>query len=260
MDETGSYGWRSAPIFASDHRGAPQKSAKRKRFQCVPYSLRVSEGSAEPFRSGSLAASVPAARYDARQLWIGASCGPISRAEAGAAKSAKRKRVHWVPYSFRVSEGSAEPFCSGSLAASVPAVRYDANCCKTPFPASQCVLRVNFLSIYTNRKYLCHTKSSLLLRGGDFSLPFYSSLPLCRSQHRNVERFFWKASYSLYKRTAFPWLGRGSVSGWGKVLFRPTGYGVSTGNRHTGHISRQGYSPKPGCQGAGSGVFTAVLD
>ena len=32
MDETGSCVWRSAPVFASGHRPAPQKSAKRKRF------------------------------------------------------------------------------------------------------------------------------------------------------------------------------------------------------------------------------------
>ena len=31
MDETGSRRWRSAPVFASGHRPAPQKSAKRKR-------------------------------------------------------------------------------------------------------------------------------------------------------------------------------------------------------------------------------------
>ncbi len=31
VDETGSRRWRSAPVFASTHRGAPQKSAKRKR-------------------------------------------------------------------------------------------------------------------------------------------------------------------------------------------------------------------------------------
>ena len=55
-------------------------------------------------------------------------------------------------------------------------------------------------------------------------------------------------------------MARGFVSGWDKVLFRPTGYGVSTGNRHTSHISQQGYSPKPGRQGAGSGAFTAVPD
>ncbi|WP_143405404.1 hypothetical protein [Faecalibacterium sp. An122] len=73
-------------------------------------------------------------------------------------------------------------------------------------------------------------------------------------------RFFRKRGFSLDKRKDFPWLGRGSVSGWDKALFRPTGYGVSTGNRHTGYISRQGYSPKPGRQGAGSGVFTTVLD
>ena len=30
-DETGSCEWRSAPIFASGHRPAPQKPAKRKR-------------------------------------------------------------------------------------------------------------------------------------------------------------------------------------------------------------------------------------
>ena len=30
-DETGSCVWRSAPVFASTHCGAPQKSAKRKR-------------------------------------------------------------------------------------------------------------------------------------------------------------------------------------------------------------------------------------
>ena len=32
VDETGSCVWRSAPVFASGHRPAPQKSAKRKRF------------------------------------------------------------------------------------------------------------------------------------------------------------------------------------------------------------------------------------
>ena len=147
MDETGSYGWRRALIFASDHRGAPQKSAKRKRFQCVPYSFRVSEGSAEPFRSGSLAASVPAARYDA-------------------------------------------------------------NCCKISFPAGQFVPRVNSLSIYTNRKYPCHTKSSLLLRGGDFFLPFYSSLFAVHSTG-TPHQFFRKKGFSLYKREDFPWLGWG---------------------------------------------------
>ena len=31
VDETGSCEWRSAPVFASAHCGAPQKSAKRKR-------------------------------------------------------------------------------------------------------------------------------------------------------------------------------------------------------------------------------------
>jgi len=31
--ETGSCEWRSAPVFASGHRPAPQKAAKRKRMQ-----------------------------------------------------------------------------------------------------------------------------------------------------------------------------------------------------------------------------------
>ena len=127
-------------------------------------------------------------------------------------KSAKRKRVHWVPCSLPVSEGSAEPFCSGSLAASVPAARYDANCCKMPFSAGQCVLRVNSLPIYTNRKRSCHTKSSLLLRGGDFFLPFYSSL-LAVHNTGTPHRFFRKRGFSLYKRKDFPWPGWGSVFG-----------------------------------------------
>ena len=35
----GSRRWRSAPVFASARRGAPQKSAKRKRFYWVPCTL-----------------------------------------------------------------------------------------------------------------------------------------------------------------------------------------------------------------------------
>ena len=36
VDETGSRRWRRAPIFTSGRCPAPQKSAKRKRFYCVP--------------------------------------------------------------------------------------------------------------------------------------------------------------------------------------------------------------------------------
>ena len=39
---------------------------------------------------------------------------------------AKRKRFHWVPYSLRVSESSAEPLCFGSFVTFVPAARCDA--------------------------------------------------------------------------------------------------------------------------------------
>ena len=194
-----SRSWRRALIFASDHRGAPQKSAKR-------------------------------------------------------------KRVHWVPYSFRVSEGSAEPFRSGSLAASVPAARYDANCCKISFPAGKHIHGVNFISIYTNRKHPCHTKSSLLLRGGDFFLPFYSSLPLLFTAPARCTGSSEKEAFPYIKERIFHGWAGGSVSGWDKVLFRLIGYGVSTGNRHTGHVSRWGYHPKLGRQGADSGAFTAVLD
>ena len=60
-----SRSWRRAPIFASARRGAPQKSAKRKRIQWVPSSFRISQGSAGPLRSGSLSAFGAAPRYDA---------------------------------------------------------------------------------------------------------------------------------------------------------------------------------------------------
>lgn len=69
-----------------------------------------------------------------------------------------------------------------------------------------------------------------------------------------------KEAFPYIKERIFHGWAGGSVSGWDKVLFRLIGYGVSTGNSHTGHISRRGYSPKPGRQGAGSGAFTAVLD
>ena len=61
------------------------RKSRQKAFYCVPYSFRVSQGSAGPLRSGSLSAFGAAPRYDARQLWLGASCGRNSRAEAGAA-------------------------------------------------------------------------------------------------------------------------------------------------------------------------------
>ena len=37
------------------------------------------------------------------------------------------KKLYWVPYTFRVSEGSAGSLHSGSLVTFVPAARYDAN-------------------------------------------------------------------------------------------------------------------------------------
>ncbi len=61
------------------------RKSRQKAFYCVPSSFRVSQGSAGPLRSGSLSAFGAAPRYDARQLWLGASCGRNSRAEAGAA-------------------------------------------------------------------------------------------------------------------------------------------------------------------------------
>ena len=61
------------------------RKSRQKAFYCVPYSFRISEGSAGPLRSGSFPAFGAAPRYDARQLWLGASCGRNSRAEAGAA-------------------------------------------------------------------------------------------------------------------------------------------------------------------------------
>ena len=42
VDEAGSCVWRSAPVFASTHRGAQQKSAKRKRFFWVVGGFRES--------------------------------------------------------------------------------------------------------------------------------------------------------------------------------------------------------------------------
>lgn len=62
-------------------------------------------------------------------------------------------------------------------------------------------------------------------------------------------RFFRKRGFSLYKRADFPWLGRGSVSGWDKVLFRPTGYGVSTGNKAHRPYFTAGIQPQAGASG-----------
>ena len=61
------------------------RKSRQKAFQWVPYSFRVSDTSAGPLRFGSLSAFGAAPRYDARQLWLGASCGRNSRAKAGAA-------------------------------------------------------------------------------------------------------------------------------------------------------------------------------
>ena len=41
VDEAGSCVWRSAPVFASGRRPAPQKSAKRKRFYRVEGGFRL---------------------------------------------------------------------------------------------------------------------------------------------------------------------------------------------------------------------------
>src|SRR5699024_456820 len=64
-------GWRRAPFFASARRGAPQKSAKRKRHERRP--LPVAETRSREWRSAPFFASV---RRGAPQ------------------KSAKRKRKH----------------------------------------------------------------------------------------------------------------------------------------------------------------------
>ena len=72
--------WRSAPIFASAHRGALQKSAKRKRFHWVPYTLaalyNVCEGcklcrahAASDLRSGTMKTSSGIIVYSCGLLW-----------------------------------------------------------------------------------------------------------------------------------------------------------------------------------------------
>ena len=272
MDETGSYGWRSAPIFASDHRGAPQKSAKRKRFQCVPCSFRVSEGSAEPFRSGSLAASVPAARYDARLLWIGASCGRISRAEAGAAlrflqatPAARRKNrpsargftvYHTVSGSPKVPRNRFAPARLLRLCLRHGTMQTTAKC---HFPRANAFRElIIFKSIPTVNIHVTQNPRSYS-GAGIFSCRFIP-LSLCCSQHRHAAPILPQKGFSLYRREDFPWLGRGFCLRLGQGAF--PAHRARRFHREQAHrpCFTAGIQPQAGASGSGSGVFTAVLD
>ena len=78
VDETGSRRWRRAPFFASARRGAPQKTAKRKRIHLVPL---TAVGFIRPCRRSGfhlfrrLPACGPVSPGFCRRL---PACGPVS--------------------------------------------------------------------------------------------------------------------------------------------------------------------------------------